>query len=178
MSHHLDVESELKALISKTPTTNPLLTPPPINRYCKVAIKTPETYPRTTPEISTPTKRTLPSQPNKATDGGSSNRKNRNMSILESILRQQDENGTGMSQAATTDIAILLWMMMDVGNAWTAMALTLISRDEEACELVQDEIDYLVSHFGPDAFVSKEALGAMTYLDALLYEAIRQVHGG
>ena len=179
--YHPDSEGDLITNLKSTTTTETLLTPPPNYRRSKVAFSTPKTHPGT-PEMATSARRTISTQTSKATAGGgsgtsgssTSSRTNGNvMSILDCLLCQQDENGNGMSQAVTTDVAIMLWMMMDVGNAWTSMALKLISLDEEACELVLDEMDYLISRFGADGLLSKEALGSMNYLDALLYEAIR-----
>ena len=94
------------------------------------------------------------------------------MSLLERLLRQQGPNNKGISQTIMTELCITLWMMMDVGNAWTVMALHLLSTDREACQLVQSELDDLEDEFGGDLF-SKQALGRMNYLDALLYESIR-----
>jgi hypothetical protein len=58
------------------------------------------------------------------------------ISLLERLLRQQDENRNGVSQVVATEVCIPLWMMLDVGNAWTMMALHLLSEDQEACDLV------------------------------------------
>lgn len=93
--------------------------------------------------------------------------------LLERLLQQQDLDGNGLSQAVTCELAIILWMMMDVGNAWTAMALNLLSSDKEACQLVQEEIDTLEAEFGQSNLFTPSVLGRMRYLDALLYEAIR-----
>lgn len=95
------------------------------------------------------------------------------ISVLERLLRQQDLGGNGLSQVVLTEISILLWMMMDAGNAWTAMALNLLSTDTEACGLVQTEIDCLVMKHGQASLFTPCVLGKMVYLDALLYEAIR-----
>ena len=145
---------------------NPLLTPPrPPRDAAKIApLKTPQMHP-VTPERTPP--RRMPSKKD-----SSKTRKNL-MSVLDCMLRQQDDEGNGMSQAVVTEISIMLWMMMDAGNAWTSMALHLLSRDEEACELVQEEIDYLISWFGREELFTPPVLGEMKYLDALLYEAIR-----
>jgi cytochrome P450 len=95
------------------------------------------------------------------------------ISVLERLLRQQDLDGNGLSQVVTTDISILLWMMMDAGNAWTAMALNLLSTDTEARGLVQEEIDSLEMEHGQANLFTPWVLDKMQYLDALLYEAIR-----
>jgi hypothetical protein len=95
------------------------------------------------------------------------------ISVLERLLRQQDLDGNGLSQVVTTELSILLWMMMDAGNAWTAMALNLLSTDTEARDLVQREIDCLEMEHGQANLFTPYVLGKMRYLDALLYEAIR-----
>jgi hypothetical protein len=95
------------------------------------------------------------------------------ISILERILLEQDLEGLGITQVVTTEISIILWLMMEVGNAWTAMALNLLSTDKEACRLVQEELDVLEREHGHTALFSPAVLGRMRYLDALLYEAIR-----
>lgn len=95
------------------------------------------------------------------------------ISILDCILQQEDEKGAGLTQAVTTEICILLWMMMDAGNAWTAMALNLLSLDQTACHRVQQELDHLISIHGKSELFTPEVLSRMTTLDALLYEAIR-----
>jgi hypothetical protein len=95
------------------------------------------------------------------------------ISVLERLLRQQDLEGNGLSQVVTTELSILLWMMMDAGNAWTAMALNLLSTDTEARGLVQTEIDCLEIKHGQANLFTPWVLGKMVYLDALLYEAIR-----
>jgi hypothetical protein len=95
------------------------------------------------------------------------------ISVLERLLRQQDLEGNGLSQAVITELSILIWMMMDAGNAWTAMALNLLSTDTEACGLVQTEIDSLELKHGQANLFTPWVLGKMVYLDALLYEAIR-----
>jgi hypothetical protein len=94
------------------------------------------------------------------------------MSVLEQMLHQQGD-GYGASQAVMTELSIILWMMLDVGNAWTAMALNLLSADGEACRLVQEEIDNLEMEHGRDGLFSPTALGEMKYLDALIWESIR-----
>ena len=96
-----------------------------------------------------------------------------NISLLEHILRQQDLTGIGISQAVTTEISILLWLMMEVGNAWTAMALNLLANDVQACSLVQEELDSLETEYGSKELFYPEVLEKMKYLDALLYESIR-----
>ena len=95
------------------------------------------------------------------------------LTVLERLMKQHDMAGNGLSQVVATDIAILLWMMMEVGNAWTAMALSLISADSATMSLVQDEIDHIEQTYGKDDIFSPGALARMKYLDALLYEAIR-----
>jgi hypothetical protein len=120
------------------------------------------------------------------------------MSVLERFMKQHDNAGNGLSQIVMSEISVLLWMMMDVGNGWTAMALHLLAVDREACRLVQDELDALVVEFGftggggngggnanhcGEAAASRplhqsllftpSVMSRMKYLDALLYEAIR-----
>jgi len=94
-------------------------------------------------------------------------------SLLERMLRQQSHDGKGVSQVVMTEIAIMLWMILDAGNAWTAMALNLLSADGTACELVQNEIRALEIEFGQDQLFSAAVLEEMKYVDALIYEAIR-----
>jgi len=100
-------------------------------------------------------------------------RKKRLLSLLEKLLCQQSLSGDGISQAVLSELAITLWMMMEVGQAWTAMALNLLASDRDAVELVQYEIDVLVSDFGIDELYSPSVLKRMKYMDALIYEAIR-----
>jgi len=95
------------------------------------------------------------------------------VSVLETLLRQQDANGNGISKAVMCELSITLWMMMDVGNAWTAMALNLLSSDREAIDLVQDELDEFESEFGRVELFSPSVLKRMKYMDALIYEAVR-----
>lgn len=95
------------------------------------------------------------------------------LTVLERLMKQHDIAGNGLSQVVTTDISILLWMMLEVGNAWTAMALTLISADAEALALVQQELDDLEQSYGKAGLFSPSALSRMKYMDALLFEAIR-----
>jgi hypothetical protein len=94
-------------------------------------------------------------------------------SILDSILRRVDEEGNGLTCAAATETSILLWMMLDAGNAWTAMALNLLALDKSACLRVQRELDELVSLYGSESLYEPAVLSKMKVLDALLYEAIR-----
>ena len=63
--------------------------------------------------------------------------------------------------------------MMDAGNAWTAMVLNLLSLDQSVCNLVQQELDHLISLHGKEALFSPAVLNQMTTVDAVLYEAIR-----
>jgi cytochrome P450 len=95
------------------------------------------------------------------------------MSVVERLLRQEDLDGNGLSQVVTTELSLLLWMMMDAGNAWTAMALNLLSTDKEARDLVQEEIDCLELEYGRENLFTRTLLAKMPYLDGLLYEAIR-----
>ena len=62
---------------------------------------------------------------------------------------------------------------MDVGNAWTAMALSLLASDKEALHLVQEELDTLDAEVGYSALFTPAVLRRMKYVDALLYESIR-----
>jgi hypothetical protein len=94
------------------------------------------------------------------------------MSLLERLLRLQGDNNKGISQTIVTELSVLIWMMLDVGNAWTAMALHLLSTDREACLAVQDELDELIEEYGSELF-SVQALRKMKYLDSLLFESIR-----
>jgi cytochrome P450 len=97
----------------------------------------------------------------------------RPLPLLDRIIRQEEREGKGISQATMTEVSILLWMVMDAGNAWTAMALNLISSNEEALVMVQDELDYLVQIYGREQLFTPIVLARMKHLDALLFEAIR-----
>lgn len=94
-------------------------------------------------------------------------------SILDHILSQHDINGAGLSNAVATELCILLYMTLDAGNAWTAMALNLLSLDHAALSQVQDEIDCLTDLYGKDKLFTPRVLAKMTTVDALLWEAIR-----
>lgn len=109
-----------------------------------------------------------------ATEDGHSSKSNKaKASILDHILSQHDINGAGLSNAVATELSILLYMIMDAGNAWTAMALNLLSLDNSALVQVQGEIDYLAGLHGKDKLFTPRVLGKMTAVDALLWEAIR-----
>jgi hypothetical protein len=95
------------------------------------------------------------------------------LTVLERLLKQHDMAGNGMSQVVASEVGMMLWMMLEVGNAWTAMALTLIASDAEALALVQQELDDQERKFGYDELFSPHVLSRMKYLDALLFEAIR-----
>eukprot|EP00527_Entomoneis_sp_CCMP2396_P001794 CAMPEP_0198152200 /NCGR_PEP_ID=MMETSP1443-20131203/58842_1 /TAXON_ID=186043 /ORGANISM="Entomoneis sp., Strain CCMP2396" /LENGTH=295 /DNA_ID=CAMNT_0043818141 /DNA_START=129 /DNA_END=1016 /DNA_ORIENTATION=- len=96
------------------------------------------------------------------------------MPVLERIMRQHDLDGNGISMAVATELSLLLWMVMDTGNAWTAMALSLLSTDKEACILVHEELDVLeLAHGRGGELYSPSVMNRMKYLDALIYEAIR-----
>lgn len=95
------------------------------------------------------------------------------VSVLEHLMRQQDRDGNGISQAVMSELAIGLWMMMDASNAWTAMALALLAANRDACTLVQEELDDLVQKHGRDKLFRAHVMDKMKYVDALLYEAIR-----
>lgn len=97
----------------------------------------------------------------------------RMMPVLERIMRQHDLAGNGISLAVATELSLLIWMMMDAGNAWTAMALSLLSTDHEACILVQEELDALEHEYGRHNLYTPDALNRMKFLDGLIYEAIR-----
>lgn len=93
--------------------------------------------------------------------------------ILDHMLQQDDADGNGLTKAVTTELCILLWMMMDVGNAWTAMVLNLLSLEPSACNRVQQELDLLTSIHGKKSIFTPQVLNQMKMLDAVLYEAIR-----
>mmetsp|Transcript_16704 Transcript_16704/g.28331 ORF Transcript_16704/g.28331 Transcript_16704/m.28331 type:complete len:446 (-) Transcript_16704:473-1810(-) len=97
----------------------------------------------------------------------------RAVSILDCLLQQEDDNGAGLTRAVIMEISILLWMIMDAGNAWTAMALNLLALDEMACQRIQQELDELAGVHGKDRLFTPGVLCKMELLDALLYEAIR-----
>ena len=92
--------------------------------------------------------------------------------MLDQILREADPEGRGISRVATTEITLLIWMMMDAGQAWTSMALHLLSKHEDACDQVQAEIDHLAHKYSYRLF-TPFVLGKMEKLDNLIYEAIR-----
>lgn len=94
-------------------------------------------------------------------------------SILDTLLQRVDEGGNGLTCAAITDTSILLWMMMDAGNAWTAMALNLLSLDQGACIRVHQELDELASLNGRQNLFTPKVMDEMIVLDGLIYEAIR-----
>jgi hypothetical protein len=94
-------------------------------------------------------------------------------SLLDRLLRRIDGSGDGLTSAAVTESSILLWMMMDAGNAWTAMALNLLALDESACVRVQQELDGLISLHGREDLFTPKVMSKMKVLDGLLYEAIR-----
>jgi len=95
------------------------------------------------------------------------------LSLLDRLLLQKGPDSKGISQTVLTDLCINLWMMLDVGNAWTSMALQLLCSDKAACKTIQDELDLLsIQHNGMDVF-SPKALRKAKYMDALIYEAIR-----
>ena len=93
-------------------------------------------------------------------------------SVLDQILREADHEGRGITRVATTEITLLIWMMMDAGQAWTSMALHLLSKHEDACDSVQAEIDHL-AHKYADRLFTPFVLSKMEKLDNLIYEAIR-----
>ena len=100
-------------------------------------------------------------------------KKKKPSSILDHMLRQEDNEGMGITRAATTEIILLLWMMMDAGQAWTAMALNLLSMDEDSCRAVQSEVDRLEKQYGRDRLFTSFVLEKMEKIDALIYEAVR-----
>lgn len=93
-------------------------------------------------------------------------------SVLDQILHSADYEGRGITRVATTEITLLIWMMMDAGQAWTSMALHLLSRHEDACYEVQTEIDRLASKYKDRLFTSF-VLAKMEKLDNLIFEAMR-----
>jgi hypothetical protein len=93
-------------------------------------------------------------------------------SILDQILHSADYEGRGITTVASTEITLLLWMMMDVGQAWTSMALHLLSKHEEVCQEVQAEIDRLENKY-KDRLFTPFVLAKMEKLDNLIYEAMR-----
>lgn len=93
-------------------------------------------------------------------------------SVLDQILGAADYEGQGITTVATTEMTLLIWMMMDAGQAWTSMALHLLSRHEDACNEVQAEIDMLENKYKDRLFTSF-VLAKMEKLDNLIYEAMR-----
>ena len=95
------------------------------------------------------------------------------LSILDRLLLEKDIDDAGLTDSAIAEIGILLWMIMDAGNAWTAMAMNLLALDESACEAVQREIDELISMHGRENLFKPEVLDAMESVDGLIWDAIR-----
>lgn len=93
-------------------------------------------------------------------------------SLLERLLRVKGPDDVGISQTIITELCINLWMILDVGNVWTAMALKLLACDRLACQLVFEELDALQREYGEE-ILSPAALKKMKHLDSLLYESIR-----
>jgi cytochrome P450 len=94
-------------------------------------------------------------------------------SVLDQILREADYEGRGITTVASTEMILLLWMMLDAGQGWTAMALNLLSKHEDACQTVQSEVDRLEQTYGKERLFTSFVLGKMEKLDNLIYEAIR-----
>ena len=94
-------------------------------------------------------------------------------SILDDLLRQEDNEGRGLSRAVITEVALMIWMMMEAGQAWSSMALSLLSVHGEACRSIQTELDDLVKMYGDDRLFAPYVLSKMERIDALIYEAIR-----
>jgi hypothetical protein len=94
-------------------------------------------------------------------------------SVLDQILREEDFEGRGITRVATAEMSLLVWMMMDAGQAWTAMALNLLSKHEVACHAVQSEVDRLERAHGKERLFTSFVLGKMEKLDNLVYEAMR-----
>ncbi|GAX21367.1 hypothetical protein FisN_12Lh069 [Fistulifera solaris] len=95
-------------------------------------------------------------------------------SLLQALLQQRGPEGKGISQTTLMELIINIWMMLEVGNAWTAMAMTLLAWDETALSVIQEELDVLELEFGGE-LLSPAALDRMKYLDALIYESIRLI---
>ncbi|GAX20222.1 hypothetical protein FisN_12Hh069 [Fistulifera solaris] len=95
-------------------------------------------------------------------------------SLLQTLLQQRGPEGKGISQTTLMELIINIWMMLEVGNAWTAMAMTLLAWDETALGVIQEELDVLELEYGGELF-SPAALERMKYLDALIYESIRLI---
>lgn len=93
-------------------------------------------------------------------------------SVLDQILREADQEGQGITRNAATEMTLLIWMMMDAGQAWTSMALHLLSKYDDACSQVQAELDHLQAKYKDRLFTSF-VLSKMEKLDNLIYEAIR-----
>jgi cytochrome P450 len=89
------------------------------------------------------------------------------------MLSQHDSNGAGISKAVATELSILLYMILDAGNAWTSMALNLLALDHSALKQVEDELSHLTVLHGNDELFTPRVMGQMRYLDALIWESIR-----
>ena len=95
------------------------------------------------------------------------------ITILDDMLRREDIDGRAITRVATTETCMLLWLVMDAAQAWTAMALHLISTEENVLTTLQDELDALISSYGQDRLYTSFVLSKMERMDALIHEAIR-----
>jgi len=116
--------------------------------------------------------------------------------LLHDLFLVKDDCGDGISQAAITDICLLLWLSLDAGCAWTSMALHLLQRDPNALQSVRNELNHIENLINMDSriglwtqdeeedgnnyrateSVNKKffmKLSEAKYLDAVIYEAIR-----
>jgi Cytochrome P450 len=109
----------------------------------------------------------------KVSDKAQSTSKKPVSSILDQMLSQHDINGAGISKAVATELSILLYMILDAGNAWTSMALNLLALDESALKQVEGELNHLTVLHGKDGLFTSQVMGQMRYLDALIWESIR-----
>ena len=92
-------------------------------------------------------------------------------SLLQMLL--VNNNDQSISQDETIkDITGMLWLALDIGNAWTQMALLLLSRDPKIYAEIRNEIDDLESH-GTDIMFEDHIFSRLVHLDAIVFEAIR-----
>lgn len=92
-------------------------------------------------------------------------------SLLEMLLVNNNDQSISQDEPIK-DITGMLWLALDIGNAWTQMALLLLSRDPKIFAEIRNEIDDLESH-GTDKTFEDHIFSRLVHLDALVFEAIR-----
>ena len=92
-------------------------------------------------------------------------------SLLETLLVNNNDRSIPQDETIK-DITRMLWLALDIGNAWTQMALLLLSRDPKIYAEIRNEIDDLESH-GTDIMFEDHIFSRLVHLDAIVFEAIR-----